>query len=94
MTLLDVDPEWLAQAQRAHHLLAQRQHVITNALRRHAEAMSEAAEAARASHATGADTSLISNQGFAQAGSILADTAQAERETADEIDDWMAAGAP
>ncbi|TMR89491.1 hypothetical protein [Nonomuraea basaltis] len=88
MNAHDIDPAWLEQAKRAHDLLTRHGYVITNALRCHAEHMSEASGKAQAGHEQGDHGPLITNYGLKVAAGLLSHTADLEREVADLISQW------
>lgn len=88
MRLPEPDRDTLKRLRNAAELLDQHAHVITNALRCHAEAMEKAAEQAKAAYAAGHSSPLITRQGFRMASELLADTARQERDVADAIDSW------
>ncbi|MDF5756554.1 hypothetical protein [Spongiactinospora sp. TRM90649] len=88
MSAYALDAEWLTRAKAAHALLTEHHDVITNALRCHAEHMSAEASNAQAAYEGGADTPLMTNNGFKQAAEILQHTAEAERQAAEKIDAW------
>ncbi|MEU4511695.1 hypothetical protein AB0G05_19565 [Nonomuraea wenchangensis] len=88
MAYIEVDPDALKRMRAAVELLEQHAHVITNALRCHAEQMDTAARQAKEAHEAGHSNPLISNHGYRTAAELFTDTAAKEREVANLVNAW------
>ncbi|GGK90801.1 hypothetical protein Ppa06_57520 [Planomonospora parontospora subsp. parontospora] len=84
-----IDREDHRVMERARDLLTEHHTIITTALRVYAERMDAAATEAKAAHETGADTPLISNDGFRMAAEQFTYCSGKARAAAEAIDSWQ-----
>ncbi|MDP9843334.1 hypothetical protein [Streptosporangium lutulentum] len=83
-----VDDAELQRMQRAHQILASRGYDIIAALRGFAEYMTKASKEHQAAHAAGAETPLVTNEGYRVMAELFATNAERAESLATAIDIW------
>lgn len=83
-----VDRIELKRMKQAHQLLASSGYDIIDALRVYAARMDYEAKEHLAAHAAGAETGLVTNEGYRVAGELFATKAERATALAEEIDNW------